>query len=403
MSSLLRSTDCHVGALARSGYDALFAPSGAFASTLTALLTIYVALMGYRLLLGRSQLNVSEMAIHAIKIGAVVALATQWGTYQTVVYRVLFDGPQQIGNAMLHSLSAQGAAYAGDVFVGLQRAFDCLTAFSPAAPPGTAAAAAPENLPGMSPATPAPGQRAAGPEFSNLLSKPAFDSLLLQGSAALLLISTLGLLLISKIVLAILLGLGPIFLTLLLFDVTRGLFEGWLRASLAFAFAPLSTTLTLSLGLALLTPSLGEIEVMRDTQTYTPGVAVGVLVLVVVLAGVSVGSAVAAAVIARGFKLPRPLTLGSGQGSAARQVVPADRPEPARAERVAAAVSQDRRDATALAQTSGSLSTSQDRRAVAAAPPGGARRDAVATEVRLGQAPRRNAQPRLGRGLRSDA
>ena len=87
VASLLGSTDCHVQSLVRSGYDALFAPSGAFSAVMTILLTVYVALIGYRLLLGRSQLNVSDLALSAVKIGVVVALATQWGNYQTVVYR----------------------------------------------------------------------------------------------------------------------------------------------------------------------------------------------------------------------------------------------------------------------------------------------------------------------------
>ncbi|MGA0605245.1 type IV secretion system protein [Phenylobacterium sp. VNQ135] len=401
VSSLLRSTDCRVGTLARSGYDALFTPSGTFTSVLTVLLTVYVALIGYRLLLGRSPMNVSELALSAVKIGAVVALATQWGTYQTVVYRLLFDGPQQIGTAILHNLGASGAAYGGDVFSGLQRAFDNLTAFSPAAPPGSPAAAEPQ-LPMAGVPAPAPASPSTGVGVSSLLSKPGFDSLLLQGSAIILLISTLGVLLASKIALGLLLGLGPIFLALFLFDATRGLFEGWLRATLGFAFAPLSTTLVLGLGLALLSPALAAIETMRETRTYMPGVAYGVLILVVVLAVATLGLSIAAGVIATGFRLPRASRPPARQEAVERRQTPAPATQ-TRAERVAAAaVSQDRRTATTLARSVAALSVPQDRSEGPAAS-GSRPRDGIAPDVRLGQAPRRNAQPRLGRGLRGEA
>ncbi len=415
VSSLLGSTDCHVQTLVRAGYGALFEGSGAFSAVLTVLLTVYVALIGYQLLLGRSQLNVSDLALSAVKIGAVVALATQWGTYQTVVYRVLFDGPQEAANVILQSLGTHGAGYGGDVFAGLQHAFDDLTIFSPAAPPGTVAPVAPPPIPpgiiAASPIASSLGPAAAGgAQISALLSKAGFDSLLLLSSALILLLSTLGVLLISKIVLSLLLALGPIFVALFLFDSTRGLFAGWLRASVAFAFAPLSTTLILGLGLTLLAPSLTEVEVMRDTNTYIPGVAFGVLILVIVLAGVSLGLMIAAGFIAGGFKLPGFAARARGEGSATAPPArgPSPSSEPARAERVAtAAAALERRDATIFARSAAASAAAgaADERRGASPTPGerGIDRDIVSTKIRLGQSPRRNAQPRAGRALRSEA
>ena len=409
VQSLLGSTDCHVQSLVRTGYGALFGTGGGFSSVFTILLTIYVALIGYRLLLGRSQLNVSDFALSAVKIGAVVALATQWGTYQTVVYRTLFDGPQEAADLILRSLGG----HSGNIFTGLQHAFDDLTAFSPANPPGAPATppappALPTALANSSPIAASLGPAGAGgAQITALLTKPGFDSLLFLTSAVILLLSTLGVLLISKIVLAILLALGPVFIALFLFDSTRGLFEGWLRASLAFAFAPLATLLTLGLGLTLLGPSLTEIEAMIETHTYTPGVGFAVLVLVIVLAGVSLGMMAAAAVVAAGFKLPKLLpgarAVSATGGTATANAFASS--EPARAERVAtAAAAQERRDAAIFARSTGVAVIADDRRTVAAAGPrGGPERAVVAPETRLGQAPRRNAQPRAARGLRSEA
>ena len=71
-----------------------------------------------------------------------------------------------------------------------------------------------------------------------------------------MLFTTLGVVLAAKIVLGLLLALGPVFVAFLLFDSTRGVFEGWLRAALAFAFMPLFATLALVLQLTLLEPYL---------------------------------------------------------------------------------------------------------------------------------------------------
>ncbi|MBE7218949.1 MAG: type IV secretion system protein, partial [Caulobacteraceae bacterium] len=356
VQGLLATTDCHVEGLVRGGYASLFeGAGGAFGGVLTALLTVWVALLGYRLLLGRSQLSVSEFAVSAVKLGAVVALATQWGTYQAVVYRVLFDGPQEVAGALMHGLSAHGAAGGGDVFDGLQRAFDDLTAFSPAAPPGAPAApAAPAISPALAAAAPTAASLPQTPAGGGLLGKGGFDALLLLFSAVALLLSTLGVLLMAKVVLGLLLALGPIFIACLLFDSTRGVFEGWLRASLGFAFAPLATTVLLGLSLTLLGPYLDQIETMRDQHVYTPGVAFAVTVLVLVFAAVAGGMLLAAGVVAGGFRLPALRRAAAARADAA---VAPPQMEPAalgRAERAANAVAaQAVRDQTVLARGSG--------------------------------------------------
>ena len=83
-----------------------------------------------------------------------------------------------------------------------------------------------------------------------------------------LILSTLGVLLGSKVVLAILLALAPLIVGLALFEATRGLVEGWLKAMIALALAPLIATLTLSLELAMLAPSLRALAEARAAQQF---------------------------------------------------------------------------------------------------------------------------------------
>ncbi len=404
VQGLLVVVDCNTQALVQTGNATLFQSSGVYGGVLTALLTLYVALIGYRLLLGRSQLNITDFALTAVKIGAVAALATQWSAYQTLVYRFLFVGPQQVANVVLHGFRAQGSAFSGDVFDGLQRAFTDLTSFSPAQPPGGPAAAAPVGNAAGALATGgltsggSPVAAGAG-QLSTLLSKAGFDSVLLLSSAVILLVSSLGVLLASKIVLAMLLAVGPIFIALFLFDATRGVFEGWLRASLGFAFAPLAVTLMLGVALTLLEPSLQQVEAMRDSNTYTPGVAFGVMVLVIVFAGVSLGLVAAGGIIAGGLKLPRARLAAASPTEAGAVVTISEAAIQPRADRVAASVAaQDRRDANIFARSAALAPSS-----------GGERRTTIATttidhtardqavELRLGQTPRRSATPRAAR------
>jgi type IV secretion system protein VirB6 len=388
--SLLDVVDCNVQTLIQAGYAALFQAGGAFETLLTIGLTLYVALIGYQLLLGRAQLSISNFALSAVKLGAVVALATQWGTYQRLVYHVLFFGPEQLADLIARPLW-HGSWGDGGVFDGLQRAFTDLTSFSPATPPGTPATVPSGNL-----------TAAGAGQLSTLLSKGGFDSLLLLGSAVLLLVSTLGVLLASKIVLGFLLASGPIFIALMLFETTQGIFEGWLRAALAFAFAPLAVTLLLGIGLTLFEPSLQQVELMRASGDYIPGVAFGVAVLVVVVSGVSIGLVAAGGLIATGFRIRRTDRPRAANPPATAILTPATQtPGPTRAARTATAVlAQARREDAVGAlrlNLAGTTTTLSDRRTTITATAPRVDR-APALEARLGQQSRRKAQPRGVRG-----
>jgi type IV secretion system protein VirB6 len=351
---------------------AIFQPNGAFSGLLTTLLTIYVAAMGYRLLLGRSQLRVSDFALNAVKLGAVVALATQWDTYQTVVYNLLFQGPQQLASVITKTVHPGSELFNGDIFDSLQIAFDDLLGF------------------GSGYASHAPAA------VSPALGGSGFAAVLMTSSATLLLLSSLGVLLVAKIVLGLLLAVGPIFIALFLFDSTRGIFEGWLRATLAFTFAPLATTVLLSIALVMLEPSLHQIEELQKQHIYSLEPAYSVLTLILVFAGVAAGTLIAGAMIAVGFRLPKVSSPSASQADAA----PAQRRDglqlsQSRAGRVAAAAaSLNRRDAT-VAFNSG-VSQDRDRRVTVptAAQRGGRETGDI---VRLGQ----DTQTRRINGLRA--
>ncbi|MDI1363834.1 MAG: type IV secretion system protein, partial [bacterium] len=280
VQGLLGSVDCNVRTLAEMGYGALAQPGSPFAPALTGMLTLYVGFLGFQLLLGRGSLRVGDLTVTVLKIGVVLALATSWPTYQRVVFDVLFLGPQQLATSMLDAVQPPGSALRGNPFDGLQLAYDEMQ---------RAAAFYSRSSVGLT--SPLQGG-SAGAAFA------------LNAAALMMLVISLGVVLAAKIVLGLLLALGPIFVAFLLFDATRGVFEGWLRACVAFALAPLLATLSLIVQLILIEPHL-----LRLAETQAAGLtdlapASAIFLLTLVATGVAVALMAATAIVATGLRLP---------------------------------------------------------------------------------------------------
>lgn len=326
VQGLIGSVDCRVHDLAHTGYAALAGPGSPVGLLLTGLLTLYVVFIGYRLLLGRGGLRVGDATLQVIKVGLILALATNWDLFQTLVYDTLTRGPAEVGGLLLGGLQGQPS----NPFALLQDAFDGLqqSATLMASRAGAGAAA--------------------------MQGGPGFGAFAVNTGGMTLVLSTLGVLLASKVVLAILLALAPLVGGLALFETTRGLVEGWLKAMIALALIPLVATLTLSLELAMLAPSLRALAEARSAQQFAAfeiDPAITVLVLTLVFGLVMVLAVIALAVIAAGLRLPRglagaPLADQSATPDAARYVTSQVEPMSRAVTIAAAAAALDRRDAS---------------------------------------------------------
>lgn len=310
VAGVIETVDCHIRALVHDSYRELVGPNTWFATAFTGLLTIYIALLGYQLLFGRGGLRVTELPFAALKIGLILAFLTSWAAYQTLIFDLLFDGPAQIMQAMLSPLAAQGSGFDGNVMAGVQRAFEDLS--------GAAGVYG----------------EMASPTANLLQGGPMLGSGLLWLSAISLLLVTLGLIIAAKIVLAFLLAIGPVFIGMLLFDQTRGLFEGWVRATLSFAMAPLAVNVFGAVMLMILAPFL-EILVDNAAQaTFDMGPVITVALIIAVFAIVMFFGLGAVAAIGRGFatsrrseeapggaRSPAPdRAVGAGSGERAEQI-----------------------------------------------------------------------------------
>jgi type IV secretion system protein VirB6 len=258
VTGLLGTVDCYIGDFAQGSYRGLVGPGTMFATVFTALLTIYIALMGYQLLLGRGGLRLTDLPLTALKVGLVLSFLTSWAAYQTLVYDFLFSGPSEIARVLLAQTDRFGATTGGDVFTGLERSFYALTN-----------------------AAEVYGRQAGG-NVNILQGGPALGSGLLWMSAVTMLLVTVGMIVAMKIVLGFLLAVGPVFIGLFLFDATRGLFDGWLRTTVAFALAPLAITVFAAAMLLMLGPAVQRLGELTSQNRFDMGTIVTVAIIVAV-------------------------------------------------------------------------------------------------------------------------
>lgn len=229
LAAAMRQADCLAAQSGGATFARLFGLGGALGSALTTALTLYVAWLAIGLLTGRGTLRLSSVTPRMLGLGMILTFATSWLAYQTAVWNLLTGAPDQIASALLgtHGSATQQFANRLDkMFVAIS---DTAKAAATGAPAG-----------GEGPFTP-----------SNML----------WVAALLMLFGSLGVLLVARIALTALLGLGPIFILFGLFRGTRGLLDGWIRAAVMFSVTQLLGVLIGGEALAVIAPIVQRIAV----------------------------------------------------------------------------------------------------------------------------------------------
>lgn len=277
-SSMVSFIDWQAEALSATAWRALSAPGSTLAIVLTSFLTMFIALIGYNLLLGRG-LTVRSGVLSAVKIGIVFALATSWPAYSTVIYDLVTDGPAQIVSDIGRPAQVPGSD--GNLLRRLDLADGAMMQLAILGPgnPVTARSDIPP------------------PPFRG------FDAFALGGARILFLLTAIAGLGTVKAVAGLMLALGPFFLAFLMFDNTRSLFEGWVRVLAGAALAAIGVTIALGLQLALLEPWLAGVLARRMAGEALPSVPTELLVVVCVFALVVLAVLSGCLWLARAFRL----------------------------------------------------------------------------------------------------
>lgn len=260
VSGILDFVDCQSEAIGIGGYQALAAPGSPLSITMTILLTLFIAMFGYRLILGE-RLGLRDGVLAFLKVGIVFTLAFNWSAYRTLIYDVALKAPAEAASTIGRSAGLPGAdSGLAARLDGADRAYVVLNALG-----SGGGRASPTSTLQAAPVTAQSGN--------------IFDPFALGAARVIFLLGSLTGFVGLRLVAGLLLALGPIFIGFLLFNSTRGLFEGWVRVLTGAAVGVVGVAIILGVQLALLEPRLAELVAWRSAGYAIPGAAAELLVI----------------------------------------------------------------------------------------------------------------------------
>lgn len=259
----LAHLDCQAQTLGSFGFQSLAERGSPAFAALTALLTLFVAIYGIRLLLGSAD-TARDVVTAALKVGIVLTIALSWPAWRVLAYDTVLHGPSEIAAAIVPSTLPDPQTR----FPERLQAIDNGIARLAAAGTGRQTGAIIDE----------------GAGVSGFQSIALEDETGLGWARTLYLASTIGSLAALRIAGGLLLALAPLFAGLLLFDLTRGLFAGWLSGLILVALGSLGAMVLLSLQAAVMEPWLADVLNKRSLGYATPHAPTELLALVVAFA-----------------------------------------------------------------------------------------------------------------------
>lgn len=203
---------------------------------------VFIAVYGYKVIIS-GRFLASDLVWHCVKIIVLLVLATEWNTFFLFIYNMVTDLPSdiagQIISAAADTLGSNAQANSEDTAnTALQAFFDRGMAISSKLLEGA-------------------GWNNLGQYFYAFAVW--FGTIGLTGYSTMLIV-------LSKLAVAILLAVAPVFILLLIFINTKNLFEGWLRTLLNYAVIPIFVYTLLALILAIMEAPLKFLEENSDSQ-----------------------------------------------------------------------------------------------------------------------------------------
>lgn len=228
---------------------------------------VFIAVYGYKVMIS-GRFSASDMIVHCVKIIIILVVATQWDTFFTLVYNMATDLPNDIAGQILQgSTNTLGSsAQPTDQITansGLSDFFDRGMKIVEKILEGVGMFDVGTYL-------------YAGCVFVGTVGFAAYAGMLI---------------ILSKIAVAILLAVGPIFILLLIFSNSRGLFEGWLRTLLNYSVIPIFVYTLLAFLLSLAERPLQNLEqhsgvtepLLDGVGSYTLVTVISILLLMQVM------------------------------------------------------------------------------------------------------------------------
>lgn len=277
-SEVIRFLDCQALTIGEQGYRVLAAPGSVIGVALPGLLTIFVALIGYRMLVGETP-SLREAVLTLAKLGLALSLATSWSAYRPLVYDVTLFAPAQLAASIGSAAQVPSANGLLARLDGVDRSVNTLETL--AAAPGS-------------------GVRLTDGDLRSLRS-----------ARTLFLTSAIAVFGFVRMAAGLLLALGPLFASLLLFEATRGLVAGWLRGLTGTLLAAYASAVVFGIQLSLLEPWLTSLA--EGSPEAGVGRQAALLLAVVTAFAVALAGVVALMLgVAASFRLPARYAMSRG-------------------------------------------------------------------------------------------
>jgi type IV secretion system protein VirB6 len=245
LAATLANLDCQAQTIGEAGYQALASPGSPISLALSAVLAIFVAIIGIRHLMGRP-LGVDEWVAAALKIGFVLALTASWPAYRTVVYDVVLKGPAEISASIGQASALPGSD--GGLAARLQGVDNGIMAL-------VAAGSGRLDIASRQP--------------NGAIAPPMADDSALGWGKTFFVSSIIGSFGLLRLAGGLFLALAPFFAAFLLFEATRFLFFGWLRSLIAIALGSIGLAIVLGVELAIIEPWLSNVLAQRAARIAT--------------------------------------------------------------------------------------------------------------------------------------
>lgn len=227
LSDTLNIVDAVIGNFVNIAYNNfIYANSG----LVTLLFTVYIMMLGYRFLKHDHHFNMSQIMRHLIVMLVVYGMVMSWQLYNVFVYNIFTNEPGAISKILVNSTSHSGMNIAQALDEIYKTVIDTTIGFF--------------------------GQAS----FSRAGIAFIFYGGLVFFIGTLLCIFALLLFIYAKMMMAVVLALGPIFILFVLWDSTNGMFSAWLRMLITLALIPIVTSAILVLMLSVIKITLPQLD-----------------------------------------------------------------------------------------------------------------------------------------------
>lgn len=208
-------------------------------TVITVLFTLYIMFLGYRFMLHKANADLGNIIRHLIVMLCVYGLITSWNLYDLLVYSIFTNEPGHIAQIIVDSASKSGGLSVAEVLDGI---FESVI-------------------------------HATMEFFGQVNFSVTGIAFIFYGALVFLIgsvmcVFALLLFIYAKMMMAVALGLGPIFILFILWEPTKGLFSSWLSKLITLALIPIVTTAILMLMLSVIDVTLPGITQTSDSLQF---------------------------------------------------------------------------------------------------------------------------------------